>query len=197
MKNTGPAFYRAGFRIFNSMQYMLANGEWLRIRSAKVDDAAALLEMFRQAVTETECLLTTPEEARGLTLEQEKEFIARYQENTAQLFLVGQVSTQIISSLSVTQSRWKKQEHMAEFGIVVLRDYWNIGVGRRMINSMLKWAEEQPLLECLHLNVMANNERAIHLYRNFGFTEYGRMRKAIRQPGYDYQDLVLIEKWLK
>lgn len=179
------------------MQYLLSNGLSLRIRPARLEDASPLLDMFRKSVSESDFLLTTLTEARMLTVEQEKEFIGSYLQNQWNLFLVAEVNGRLAGSMSVTQSKWKKQRHVGEFGIVVLRDYWNLGIGRRMINTMLQWAQGHPAIRIIQLNVLANNEKAIRMYRNFGFTERGRMEKAICQADNSYQDLILMTKWIK
>lgn len=178
------------------MQYLLANGKYLSIRKAIAGDAAGLLKMFRQAVTESDNLMTTPAEALALTLEQEKEFIASYERSVNQLFLLGEVDGKLAGTLSVTQARLKKQAHVGEFGIVILRAYWNMGIARRMMTVMQHWAEEHPLIRYLHLSVLSTNEKAIHLYRNFGFQEEGLKPRAIRSLNGYYQDIVVMGKWV-
>lgn len=178
------------------MQYLLANGQNLRIREAVSDDAAALLEMFRVAVKETDFLMTTPAEAEKLTLKQEKAFISTYEKDENQLFLVAEVNKRLIGSTSLSQNNWKKQQHVSEFGIVVLRDYWNMGVARRMMHHVFQWVEEHPKVCYVHLSVIANNEKALHIYQHFGFEEEGRKHGAIRQHNSDYQDVILMGKWI-
>lgn len=178
------------------MQYLLSNGQYLRIRKATVEDAAALLTMFRQVVTESDNLMTTPQEAQSLTVEQEKEFIASYHRNPHQLFLLSEVDGILAGTLSVTQAKLKKQAHVGEFGIVILRQYWNMGIARRMMNVMQQWVERHPVIRYLHLSVLATNEKAIHLYRNFGFQEEGLKPRAVRSPEGFFQDMLLMGKWV-
>jgi RimJ/RimL family protein N-acetyltransferase len=187
-----------GFLIINQyrMRYLLANGQYLRIRDARIEDAGPLLDMFRQAVQESDFLMTTPSEALHLTLEQEREFIAAYQQNPNQLFLVGDIEGTLAGTLSVTQAKSKKQLHVGEFGIVVLRKYWNMGIARRMMHVMFQWLEPHPVLRYVHLSVMANNDKAIHLYRNFGFQEEGRKTGVVRQSDHEFQDVILMGKWV-
>jgi len=185
------------FRIFKDMQYLLSNGLPLRVRQARPEDAVSLLEMFRKVVAESDFLLTTLLEARMLTVEQEKEFIASYQQNPRNLFMVAEVNDTLAGSMSVTLSKWKKQSHVGEFGIVILREYWNLGIGRRMINTMLQWSKEHPSIRLIQLSVLANNDKAIRMYKNFGFKEQGRLEKAICQPDKTLQDLLSIAKWDK
>lgn len=179
------------------MQFLLANGQHLRIREVKTDDAAALLEMFRKAVCETDFLMTTPAEAHNLTIEQERDFITGYLRNHNQLFLIGDVEGQMAGTLSVTQAKLKKQQHAGEFGIVILQKYWNMGIARRMINTMMQWATTHPVIRYIHLKVMANNEKAIRLYQQFGFKEEGRKPKAVCQSPDNFQDIILMGKWIK
>lgn len=179
------------------MRYLLANGQHLRIRKATADDAAGLLDMFRQVVQETEFLMTTPSEAVNLTLGQEKDFIASYQQNDHQLLLLADVEGIVAGTLSLTQARTKKQAHVGEFGIVVLQKYWNMGIARRMMNAMGQWIEGQRLIRYVHLSVMANNEKAIRLYSQFGFQEEGRLSGAVRQNDHSFQDVILMGRWYK
>ncbi len=179
------------------MQYLLSNGSRLRIREVTAADAAALLDMFRQAVEESAFLMTSPAEARQLTLDREREFIAGYVGHAQHLFLVGEVEGALVATLSVTQSKWEKQRHVGEFGIAVLRPYWNLGIARRMMNAMQQWAEAHPQIRCLQLSVMAGNEKAIRIYRNFGFVEEGRRRGALCTGPGRYEDVILMAKWVK
>lgn len=179
------------------MRYLLANGQHLRIRKASSDDAAGLLEMFRQVVTETDFLMTTPSEAGNLTLGQEKDFIISYQHNDHQLLLVADVEGTVAGTLSLTQAKTKKQSHVGEFGIVVLQKYWNMGIARRMMNAMDQWLEKQEAIRYVHLSVMAGNEKAIRLYSKFGFLEVGRQPRAVRQHDHSFQDVIMMGRWYR
>ncbi len=63
------------------------------------------------------------------------------------------------------------------------RDYWNAGLGRKMMRFALSQAREQGLSE-LYLNVYKQNPRAIHLYTRFGFKATGENGEALhmRRP---------------
>lgn len=178
------------------MQYLLANGQRMRIREAVSDDAPALLEMFRKAVRETDFLMSTPEEADKITELQEKQFISKYEKNENSLFLLAVTGKKIIGTLSLTQSHWAKQKHMGEFGVVVLEDYWNMGIARRMINYLMQWVVENQTIHYIQLSVMANNEKAIRLYQNFGFKEEGRRPRAVYLNPSCHGDIVLMGQWV-
>ncbi len=176
-------------------QHFLPNGDTLTIRPAQEQDAPALLSMFRQAVEESEFLLTSPQEVRLLTLSQEREFIRSFLRNPNSLLLVAVAASGPVGVLSVTQCRAAKQAHVGELGITVLRQHWNLGIGRRMVQTMLNWAGAHPVIRLIQLGVCSSNEKALRLYSKFGFREKGRLEKMIRQADGTYHDVVYMTLW--
>lgn len=156
-----------------------------------------LLGMFRQSLKESEFLLTSPEEVRHMTVAQEREFLRPFVHNPDALFLLAQVGSQAVGVLRLAQAKTKKQAHVGELGITVLRSYWNLGIGRRMMQAMLHWVEEHPLIRVIQLTVFSGNERAIRMYTHLGFREKGRIDRIILQPDGGFQDLVYMTKWIK
>ena len=60
----------------------------------------------------------------------------------------------------------------AGMGIGVLEPYRNRGVGTRMLQTMVGWARQRGLQRMV-LTTRMDNDRAIHLFRKFGFREAG------------------------
>jgi len=179
------------------MQHYLPNGQELVIRPATVEDAPALLASFRQTTQETDFLLYTAVEAQAMTLESERAFIRSFGDNSRHLLLLAVAAGEIVGSVTVRQASFYKQRHLGEFGIVVKHAYWNMGIGRRLMTAVMRWAALHPEITILHFSVMATNERAIQLYRNFGFMEHGRQPKGIYQPDGTYADLILMTRYVK
>lgn len=178
------------------MQHFLPNGQSLLLRPATPEDAPAMLAYFRTLTSETEFLLFTLQEAAGLSLESERDFILSF-EDKKDLQLLAVAGDQLIGTLTVRQGYPWKQAHIGQLGIGVLHSYWNMGIGRRLMTAACRWAEQHKDIEVINLSVFSNNERAIQLYRNFGFLEYGRMPQAIRQSDGTYVDTILMSKRVK
>ena len=81
-----------------------------------------------------------------------------------------------------------KLRHRAEFGISVLRAYWGLGLGRALTEACIQCAKEAGY-EQLELTVVAENERAIALYRKAGFVEFGRNPRGFRSRTSGYQEM--------
>ncbi|HEU4553299.1 MAG TPA: GNAT family protein [Chitinophaga sp.] len=179
------------------MQHYLPNGQELVIRPATTEDAPALLACFRQMTKETDFLLYTAVEAQAMTVESEQAFIRSFGDNSRHLLLLAETGGEIVGSVTVRQSSFYKQRHLGEFGIAIKHAYWNMGIGRRLMTAVMRWAAHHPEITVLYFSVMATNERAIQLYRNFGFTEHGRQPRGIYQPDGTYADLVLMTRYVK
>lgn len=179
------------------MRHFLPNGQELLIRPANTEDALALLANFQQITRETDFLLSTPSEAQAIDLRAEQRFIQSFGDNSQHLLLVAETGGQIVGTVSVRQGGFRKQHHVGEMGIAVQHAYRNLGIGRRLMTAMMRWAEAHPSITTIYFNVMANNEKAIQLYRNFDFMECGRLPGGIRQPDGSYADLIMMYKKVK
>ena len=82
-----------------------------------------------------------------------------------------------------------KVSHRAEFGICLVKEYWGLGLGKAMTKACIKCAEEAGYAQ-LELNVVADNQSAIRLYKKMGFVEYGRNPKGFRSRRSGYQELI-------
>ncbi len=89
---------------------------------------------------------------------------------------------------------YEKLSHHALFAIIVDEKVRGKGVGTKLIEELLKLAKENFKLEFVHLEVYAGN-RAINLYRKFGFVEYGVHKRFLKQDG-KFVDKILMQKYL-
>lgn len=179
------------------MQHFLPNGSTLVIRKPRIEDAPALLETFRRMTQESDFLLYTHAEAMKFGQRDEENFIRQYLLQPRHLLLLAEADGQVVGSVTINQSKFGKQLHLGELGIAILRDWWNLGIGRRLMTAAMRWADEHAEIEIIHFNVVANNEKAIQLYRNFGFLECGRLPQGVRGADGSFTDLITMSKRIK
>ncbi len=88
----------------------------------------------------------------------------------------------------------KKLQHIGEFGIWLLKEYRNEGIGKEMILYIEEWGKKYHL-EKMCLSVFSCNKNAILLYEKCGYQIVGTNKKHIKIEN-EYYDLIHMEKFL-
>jgi L-amino acid N-acyltransferase YncA len=83
--------------------------------------------------------------------------------------------------------------HVAEVGISLLKEYRGLGIGRIMLKYLIMAARKTDL-KYLKLHVFAKNKRAITLYKQEGFKEYGRLPKQGKFKDKFVDEIVMLKK---
>lgn len=149
------------------------------VRSATPDDAERVLECAREVFVTSPYVLTSPGEFT-MTLEEEREFIAKLHEHPRQIMLVAEHAGQIIGILVLTQNTAKRKlRHAVVLGMSIRQSYRGRRVGTALLREAVAWAEANPEVQIITLAVYAANAPAMALYRRFGFVEHGRLPGAL------------------
>ena len=61
-----------------------------------------------------------------------------------------------------------------------MSEYWNLGIGTKMFEVMIRLAEERPDVTQMELEFVEGNHRARHLYEKMGFRITGVKPNAFR-----------------
>ncbi|MCM3899231.1 GNAT family N-acetyltransferase [Schaalia meyeri] len=167
----------------------LTGGVELLVRNAVASDARALRETMRRTHSETDYLLSYPDE-QGTDEEREVRLLEETERCGNQVELVAIVDGRIVGSAGVEAvgSR-RKVVHRARFGISVLQEYWGMGIGRVLTEACVDCARRAGYAQ-LELDVVVDNERAMSLYRRAGFEEYGRNPRGYWSSSAGFQELV-------
>ena len=168
---------------------ILKDGVELLVRNAVASDARALRETMRLTHAQTDYLLSYPDE-QSADDEQEARSLVETERSDNEVELVAVVDGKIVGSAGITTvgSR-RKVAHRARFGISVLQEHWGTGIGRVLMEASIDCARGAGYTQ-LELEVVADNERAVSLYRHAGFEEYGRNPRGYRSAPAGYQELV-------
>lgn len=89
-----------------------------------------------------------------------------------------------------------RMRHAAKLEVMVDRAHRGRGLGRRLMEACIAWAEGEAGVEKLSLNVFADNDAAIALYRRLGFVEEGRRPREYKDPDGHYRDDVLMYRFV-
>ena len=168
---------------------VLKNGKEALLRNGDAADGAAVYENFNKTHAETDYLLSYPEE-NSYDPEQEARFLAEKTESPNETELVAIVDGKVAGTAGIEAVGKKyKVRHRAEFGISVLKEYWGLGLGKALAKACIQCAREAGYAQ-LELNVVAENERAMSLYRSLGFIEYGRNPRGFNSRTSGFQEVV-------
>jgi putative acetyltransferase len=164
---------------------MAERPEGLIIRPVSVGDAAQLLE-----------LLTLPGTTWGTnqmpsqTLEQVRSKFERIAADRNSHSVVAELDGKIVGNATLGVGNAKRR-HTGDLGIVVHDDYVGRGIGRALMERLLDLADNYLGLKRIELDVITDNEAAIHLYESLGFEREGVKRSALFRAGV-FVDLLMM-----
>ncbi len=162
------------------------------IREARIEDARKLVSFYKKVTSETEFLITEPDEVHDET--QERYMIRVYTQEWNRLYLVALDGSKIVGSLKFAGNRRRRTSHTGEMSIAVLKEKWGLGIGTALMEELIEWARTVGILK-IELEVMENNSRAIRLYEKFGF-QIECIRKMAVKCSKGFCDILRMVKFL-
>ncbi len=179
------------------MVYQLKNGETVTIRVPTAEDASALVHLMIAQDSQTRFLARNPGEfQRGFTVEREAACIRSMESNPNLQWYVAEYQGKLVGNCSaLVPSSGERFRHRAGVAFALLKEYWGLGIGGKMMESCLAWCREHGA-EQVELEVVAGNERALGMYRSFGFEETGLRPRALKYPDGSYADEYCMIKYL-
>lgn len=169
--------------------FILKDSRELIIRKAVEEDAKKFLEYFNIVGKETD-FLGFGIEGPNVTLEEEK---SCFKNSTSKnFFLIAEIEGKIVGSCSIsTNEKRVRLKHFGELGIVVLKEYWNLGIGKKLIEIALMYGKKGGLRK-VNLETRSDNLKAISLYKKLGFNEEGVITRGTL-IGDKFYDLLVME----
>ena len=104
---------------------------------------------------------------------------------------VGTIDGEIVLICDVRAAERPRIAHVGGLAISIKRAYWHLGIGSIAMQAMIDFAKSTNFLRTLSLEVHAENERAIALYRRFGFVEIGWHKARINVRGTYYDEILM------
>lgn len=111
------------------------------------------------------------------------------------LFLVAEVNGRIIGFSRCERNRLKRMSHKVEFGVGVLKEYWGRGIGKGLLEESLQWADSNGLKK-INLSVLETNDKAINLYKKYGFEVEGILKRDKLLSDGKYYNTILMGRVL-
>ncbi len=154
------------------------------IRPIEVSDARGI-NMLRRMPGVFENILGIPSER----VKRNEDFLMNLDNNHHEMVAIAKDENGedlLIGTAGLMVSAPMRMRHSASIGIMVHKDYQNMGVGSALMESLIDIADNWLMLVRLELTVFEDNERAIHLYEKLGFEKEGlRLLSSIRNGKYE------------
>lgn len=175
--------------------YHLKNGHSVVFRTVLPSDVKTYLAFFKKIPHESTHTLQyvgQPERTSSETSERLRSVLGASGALQIGAFLDGQMIGFLGFRTPASTHPWVK--HIGEFGMMILKDYWGLGLGKRLLDIMDVHARALGLTR-IEANVRTTNERGVSLYRHHGYTVEGTRRNAALING-EYEDEYYIAKIL-
>ncbi|MGM9551264.1 MAG: GNAT family N-acetyltransferase [Clostridia bacterium] len=164
------------------------------IEKISVSDAAEILEYLKKIGEESDNL-SFGAEGLPCVVEDEEKYIESLQNSTSCAQFVAKCDGKIIGDVSFNSSPKERIKHRGEIGIAVVREYWGKGIGSKLMEAVIDFAKNTAGCEIIHLQVRSDNERAIKLYKKYGFEKIGQFRGFLKING-EYVDCDLMNLYI-
>jgi RimJ/RimL family protein N-acetyltransferase len=165
--------------------FSLRDARNVTIRTAEASDAADLLAFRKTVSDETEFLMGAADEIRR-GIAQQAEHLQTTLLSPVDLSVLAEVEGRVAGLAGLEGSRLRRFAHGVTLGMAVGREFWRLGLGRALLESLLLWADTHGVVR-VALEVVETNTPAIRLYESLGFEHEGRLR-ARRKHGDVYLD---------
>ncbi|MCF7480355.1 GNAT family N-acetyltransferase [Vibrio sp. J1-1] len=146
------------------------------VRPTTVEDAAELVEIYSQPKAQRE------------TLQLPNPSIAMWKERLTNMpsgvySYVAEVDGQVVGNIGFHHSQRPRTSHTASFGIGVHDRFHGLGVGTKLIETVIELADNWLNVRRIQIEVNADNDAAIGLYKKHGFEIEGEAVDACFRDG--------------
>lgn len=169
-----------------SQSHQTKDGTLVSLRPASEGDAEAIALFAQSVQADGEGVVGLPDEGSFAT-DARREWIADHQEVEGWLALLAELDGAIVGLATFEAGRMARLRHQGELGLWVAPDLRSKGIGTVLLSEVVGWARGEGI-ERVALTVVSTAERAIGLYRKFGFVEEGRRVREVKLGPGEYAD---------
>lgn len=180
---------------FQGLSHILKSGEEILIREARVEDAPKLIALTKGYIEGTDTIPLYEDEFDP-TLEYEEKWINNFIRQNNSLLLLAEFNGELIGNIDLSGNQRRKLYHTAMIGMGISEKWRSKGVGTVLMDAAIKWAEKNPYLDILWLQVYDTNIAGITLYKKMGFEITGQQEGMFREKDGSEVDSLMMTKYL-
>jgi len=177
---------------FEPTSYKTKTDEFITIRTAHEDEAKALRDLKLEIIGGSMTIPMHPEEYKNDETG-ERDLIKKYNDSSNSILLVAEANHQLIGMIDLTGNERKIMAHTAMIGMSIKEGWRNKGVGTSLIKGVLDWAKSFSDLEVIWLEVYANNELGLGLYKKMGFKISGKIERFFKHKNVYFDNIKMYQ----
>lgn len=161
--------------------YLLKNSRKALVKLQSRDEVVESLDLIREVANEGLYLMEDDVDQNRIEWTRDQMDI----NGKDVLFIVAKVDGKIVGNLDLVRyGKWPKTDHVRYLDMAVLDGFRSIGIGNALMDYSIAWAKTKGL-EKIILEVFSTNDRAIELYKKFGFVVEGINKRSVKLSGVD------------
>lgn len=164
------------------LSIQLRDGQTLAIRQAKPTDASHLIDYLERVAGQSDFLSFGPGEF-GRSEKQVSDNLTRFAASQNQMQLLAEYQQRLVGTLTFVAGDRPRTRHIGELGMSVDRSYWGMGIGGKLLDTLIDWACHNPIVTKINLRVAVTNGRAIELYESRSFKREGTISRDMLIDG--------------
>jgi ribosomal protein S18 acetylase RimI-like enzyme len=169
-------------------EFTTKDGVGFVVRQAMPDDAEMLLTAVRAVHNERLDSVITRREEFQITVDEERIWINKHNEADNSAIVVAEHQGQLVGWAELRGGNRQRTRHTTLLGITVARPWRGRGVGTALMDVLIEWARQNPIVEKIKLGVVASNEAGLALYQKMGFVQEGRQPREFKKEDGTYLD---------
>jgi len=173
-------------------KFKTKKGKEVSIRYLCKDDTKDLLKVYNSLVLEKSYTLAI----KKLTLKEENIFIENslneiFKEEA--IFLVAEYNNKILGTTSIRRESSPILKHRGDFGIMLSKEIRGEGVGKELMESVIKEAKRFLNIKIVTLRAFEENKVAVNLYKKLNFVQVGKIEKGLKHCGKYKNELIMVK----
>lgn len=162
------------------------------IREIQIQDATETVEYLKTVMGESDFLYSYPEEIT-MSAQEEATIIEGFNASDHILMLVVKLDGRLMANGTITRLTKKKTHHRGNVAVSVLKEFWNLGIGKNVLLCLEDFAKKWGLFQ-LELDYFSGNERGRALYEKLGYLQVGETPNAyIMKDGTRYNNIKMVK----
>jgi RimJ/RimL family protein N-acetyltransferase len=173
-------------------KFKTKKGKEVKVHLPTLEKISMLVEFINRLIDEDTFLSLT---GKHKTFEEEENFVKNSISNmkAGRSFIIWAFyNNKMVGECSLNSGFSERDSHVGNIGLMVDKDFRRDGIGKFLFEYILKQAQRMKI-KVTHLDVFAENEPAINLYKKYSFEEYGRLPKGLFRQG-KYSDQIKMYK---